>query len=202
MLCVSVRLLGAAGAQHAPQPTMALEGEALTSSMHSVPPLERYPPAPTQRVGRWRGRGSKVAFCFISVTMRGLTTRAGRVAVQGHPPEQLPELWPSCPCWQPRKGAWHVQVLSCWPPPMAARPSQGSCGMEQARGLHLPPPQAGSAPHGSHLDAQILLRPITSRKLYHSVFFPAFPLERRNVIKLIGKRSQLLLMLVLEAVTF
>lgn len=202
MLCVSIRLLGAAGAQHAPQPTMALEGEALTSSMHSVPPLERYPPAPTQRVGRWRGRGSKVAFCFISVTMTGLTTRAGRVAVQGHPPEQLPELWPSCPCWQPRKGAWHVQVLSCWPPPMAARPSQGSCGMEQARGLHLPPPQAGSAPHGSHLDAQILLRPITSRKLYHSVFFPAFPLERRNVIKLIGKRSQLLLMLVLEAVTF
>lgn len=74
--------------------------------------------------------------------------------------------------------------------------------MEQARGLHLPPPQAGSAPHGSHLDAQILLRPITSHKLYHSVFFPAFPLERRNVIKLIGKRSQLLLMLVLEAVTF
>lgn len=53
MLCVSIRLLGAAGAQLAPQPTVALEGEALTSSMHSVSPLERDPPAPTQRVGQW-----------------------------------------------------------------------------------------------------------------------------------------------------
>lgn len=31
------------------------EGEALMSSMHSVPPPETRPPAPTQRLGRWQG---------------------------------------------------------------------------------------------------------------------------------------------------
>lgn len=140
MLCVYIHPLGAAGAQHAPQPTVALEGEALGSSMHSTPPLETHPLAPTQRVARWQGGAGKVSFCLISVMMRPLTMRAGPGGVQGHPPRQLPELWLSCPCRQPGKGAWHVGVLSHQPPPMAAQPSRGSCGMEQARGPHLTPP--------------------------------------------------------------
>lgn len=100
VLCVYIHLLGTAGAWHAPQPTVALEGEAPTSLMHSVPPLEIRPPTPTQGVGRWQGGASKVTFCFISVMTRLLTTCAGLVGVQGHLPRQLPELWPSCPCRQ------------------------------------------------------------------------------------------------------
>lgn len=52
----------------APQPAVALEGEALMSSMQSVPPSETRPPAPTQRVGQWRGgaRQSRLLLCFCS----------------------------------------------------------------------------------------------------------------------------------------
>jgi len=72
-------------------------------------------------VSAWRGpqaaRGAgRVAFCFVSVMARPLTTRAGWVVVQEHPPRQLPELWPPCPCGSPRRVPGKCE---CQPPPTA-----------------------------------------------------------------------------------
>lgn len=105
--CVTAVALGRQGqcyavcvytpAQGAPQPPMALKGEALMSLMHLVSLSEMYS-LPGNRVVCGEEGPGRVAFCSVSVMGRPLTTCAGPVAVQEHSPRLLPELWPSYPC--------------------------------------------------------------------------------------------------------
>lgn len=145
-------VLGAAGAQRAPQPTAMLEGEAL---MHSVPYQRRVPwHLPTVWVSG-EEEPQRVTFCFVSVMVRPLTAHAGLIAVQERAPRKLPELWPSCPCWQAGKGARRVWMVSCETPPIVVWFMCGSCGVEWARELHFrPPPRQGLLLTGLTLDAQ------------------------------------------------
>lgn len=112
----------------------AREGETLMSSMLSAP-VGDVSPSTYPEGG---SLASRFLLCFCNGETPDHVCWPGGCA--GTPSQALLELWPSCPCWQPRKGAWHGRVLSCQPLPTAARPTCGSCGMEQARGLHLNPP--------------------------------------------------------------
>lgn len=85
-------------AQCAPQPPVALKGEAPMSLMYSVPARDVFPAhLPTGWVCGEEGPG-RVAFRSVSVMVRPLIPRAGPVAVQERSPRLLPELWQSYPC--------------------------------------------------------------------------------------------------------
>lgn len=74
--------ISAAGAQSAPQPAVAHEGDALMFLMHLAPLLETCPLAHSHRVPLLNGKEGpgRVTFCFVSVMARPLTCWPGGCA--------------------------------------------------------------------------------------------------------------------------